>query len=299
MNRRQWLATTIVLGSALLLGIATRPASPSEPKADAPAGIRVFHFGVYTSEKATEMYTTFAPILETAADFLSTTLKSRIDFEIEVGRNYDASIQDLAGGKVDFARFGPASYITAKSMEPGLQIVAMEVKDGQKTFDGVVVTKKSSPIQSLADLKGKTFAFGDKNSTIGRYLAQEALAKAGVHRKDLAKSEYIDRHDRVASAVLHAEFDAGAVKEDTYLKMKEKDEGLREIARLRNVTKPWLARRGLDPAIIEGLRAFLLQYKDQTALKRLEGMTGFAVGDDADFDSIRAAMSASELFDRE
>src|SRR5262249_39400404 len=117
--------------------------------------------------------------------------------------------------------------------------------------------------------------------------------------KDLSKTEFIDRHDKVASAVLFGEYDAGAVKEDTYLKMKDKDEGLREVARLQNITKPWLARKGVDAKVAEGLRSFPLQYQDSAALKRLEGMTGFAIGTDEEYASIRKAMAAAEEFDRD
>jgi hypothetical protein len=36
----------------------------------------------------------------------------------------------------------------------------------------VIAVQKDSPLKTLAELKGKKFAFGDQNSTIGRYLAQ-------------------------------------------------------------------------------------------------------------------------------
>ena len=62
------------------------------------------------------------------------------------------------------------------------------------------------------------------------------------------------------------------------------------------MTKPWLAKKGLDPAVIEALRGFLLAYHDEKVLKHLDDATGFQPGKDEDFDRIRSAMKAAQEF---
>ena len=85
----------------------------------------------------------------------------------------------------------------------------MEDKKGERRFSGVIVVGADSSIKRLADLAGKRFAFGDENSTIGRYLAQAELVKAGIRARDLAHYEYLGRHDLVAKAVSLGDFRAG------------------------------------------------------------------------------------------
>ena len=96
-----------------------------------------------------------------------------------------------------------------------------------------------SKFETLKDLKGASFAFGNINSTIGRYLAQSELLKEGIDNNALSKSEYLGCHDKVFKAVELGDFDAGSLKESTFKKLN-KDNQLRVLHRFENVTKPWV-----------------------------------------------------------
>ncbi len=253
-------------------------------------------FEVYVSDKPTVMFQMFRPILDAAQEFISKELGQPIQIELLISADYEGTIEDLIRGKVDMARVGPASYVTIKEKEPGTSILAMELVGGKKEFDGYVITRKNSTIQTLADLKGKSFAFGDSFSTIGRYLPQALLVQAGIRSKDLKKMEYVDRHDKVATGVLNGDFDAGAIKEETFAKFESQGEGLRKVHTLKNVTKPWLAKKGLSSDLVAGMKKFLLQLKDPTMLKNLDNSSGFTLGSDADFEPIRRSMKISQGF---
>ncbi|MBF0248728.1 MAG: PhnD/SsuA/transferrin family substrate-binding protein, partial [Alphaproteobacteria bacterium] len=131
----------------------------------------------------------------------------------------------------------------AKEKNDGLRILAVESNDGRKTFDGVIAVPTASPARSLGDLRGKTIAFGDPNSTTGRYLAQAALVRAGLAARDFVGIEYLGRHDKVAFAVGAGNYDDGAMNENTFNKYAA-DKGLRAIATFPCATKPWVARAG-------------------------------------------------------
>src|SRR5207249_4194439 len=131
---------------------------------------------------------------------------------LTIFKSYDDGIKALCEGTVDFVHFGPASYIEAKRRNQKIELLAMEHENGEKRFQGVIFVAKASPIQTLADIRGKRFAFGDRNSTIGRWLVQAELVKADVFIDDLAGFKYLERHDQVAAAVEHGDFDVGAVK---------------------------------------------------------------------------------------
>ena len=49
-----------------------------------------------------------------------------------ISPSYEKAIGKLANGEVDFARFGPASYVLAKEQRPGITLIAMESKKGKK-----------------------------------------------------------------------------------------------------------------------------------------------------------------------
>ena len=125
-------------------------------------------FGVYQSDKATVMYKMFFPVIQYIQSDLKRRLGRPVDIQLRIFRSYDEGIESLVAGKVDFVRFGPASYITAKGRNNRIKLLAMEHKSGKKRFKGLIIVAVDSPIRSLTDLKGHSFAFGDRNSTIGR-----------------------------------------------------------------------------------------------------------------------------------
>jgi phosphonate transport system substrate-binding protein len=256
----------------------------------------VLNFGVYTSDKPSEMYKKFRPMLKYLENTASRKLNNRTKIKLRIFKTYEGARDALVEGEVDFVRFGPASYILAKERNPGISILATELNNGKKIFQGIIFVRSDSPIKTLAGLKGKSFAFGNQFSTIGRYLSQAELVRAGIFSGELEKYEYLDRHDRVATAVLHGKFDAGAAKERTFSKYAEK--GLRALKTFDNVTKPWVARAELKPEVVEALRTGLGVLTDKRILITLgKSLTGFDEKvDDSTYDFVRQGIKNSEDF---
>jgi phosphonate transport system substrate-binding protein len=279
---------------ALLLAVL-----PSSPAGDRKTGddkpVLPLEFGVSQSDKATVMYRKLSPVLEWIQNDLEPRLGRSVDIHLTIFKTYDEGIDMLVQGKVDFVRFGAASYISADRRNEGIDLIAMELENGAKRFQGVIAVKQDSPLKTLAELKGKRFAFGDQNSTIGRYLAQAELVKAGVHAADLANFAYLGRHDMVARAVELGDYDAGSMAAGTFEDSRAAGK-LRALATFDNVTKPWLARAGLDPAVTAGLRASLLTLKDAAVLKELK-VSGFAPASDEDYALVREGMKHADGFE--
>jgi len=253
------------------------------------------NFGVYSSNKPTAMVRTFKPILNALETSMAEKLGTDVDIRMQIAKDYEQGIADLTNGKVDFSRFGPASYIEAKRENKHLEILAMENVKGDKVFYGIIAVHKNSPILSIQDLKDRTFAFGAQSSTIGRYLSQLFLENNGISSHDLLKFEYLGRHDKVGTAVGAGDFDAGALNESTFKKLVASGEPIRELARFPNVTKPWIARRGLKPEVFKALQESLWELKDEKKLKSLK-VVGFLPGSDDDYQTIRNAMENNDLF---
>ncbi|MEE9388250.1 MAG: PhnD/SsuA/transferrin family substrate-binding protein [Paracoccaceae bacterium] len=252
-------------------------------------------FGAYAADKPTETVKKYKPFLNYLSQEMSLILGEQVNIRMKIAKEYETGIDHLANGDVDFARFGPASYVTVHERNSGIQIVAMETKKGKKRFKGIIAVHSDSTLQSLSELAQHNFAFGDQLSTIGRYLAQSHLIDAGVTSQNLSGYEFLGRHDRVGTAVGAGKFTAGALKESTFKKLVESGVPIRALFEFENVTKPWLASSSMDPSVLGAMRQIMLGTIDSEILNTV-AKDGFVTGSDVDYDFIRDAMEHSRTF---
>ncbi len=250
-------------------------------------------FGVYTSEKASELYVQLMPILE----HVEKDLQSRghdVHLRLKIVPSYLEGIRSIVQGSFDCARLGPASFIMARKKNDRIQSLAIETENGSEIIRGVFIVRTDSPIQSMSDLKDKRFAFGDRESTIGRFLSQAELVKNNIHAKDLNRYAYVGRHDKVANAVLSKQFDAGVVHVNSFKKYANL--GLRAIADFPNATKPWVCSSTTDLALVKSFREALLGIpKSSPVLKELK-IDGFKDIDWSVLTSVQKGMKLAEQF---
>ena len=275
----------------LIVGLASTLASSATFAADT---IRL-NFGVYSSNKPSAMVKVYRPILKELEDSMSAKLNRKVDIRMQIAKDYDQGISHLVKGRVDFSAFGPASYVEAKRMNKDINILAVENVKGAKVFYGVIAVAENSPIRSIKELKGKSFAFGNEGSTIGRFLSQLALEQSGIRAGDLSRYEYLGRHDKVGTAVGAGSFHAGALNEKTFKKLVANGEQIRELVRFPNAAKPWIARSGLKPKVLSALRDSLLEVEDSATVAGLR-INGFLEGSDEDYKVIRMAMENNQAF---
>ncbi|WP_323778299.1 PhnD/SsuA/transferrin family substrate-binding protein [Leisingera sp.] len=258
------------------------------------AGIELV-FGTYAADKPTVTVKQYQPFLSFLSGRMSDELGEPVSIRLKIAKEYGEGIRQLADGEVDFARFGPASYVHVMMENPAIRIVAMESKNGGKRFKGVIVVHKDSSLRSVEELAGLSFAFGDELSTIGRYLAQEHLLEAGISGADLQVFAYLGRHDLVGEAVGAGKYTAGALKESTFKKLVAKGVPIRALASFDNVTKPWLAAPDMPDSVLEAMRKVMLSSENEEIVRRIS-KNGFLLGADADYDIIRRAMERSLAF---
>ncbi|MCP4296700.1 MAG: PhnD/SsuA/transferrin family substrate-binding protein [Proteobacteria bacterium] len=252
-------------------------------------------FGIYTADKPTTVVRQFRPLLNEVENTFNQRFQPQIKIKMNVAKSYEKGIEDIVSGKVHFARLGPASYIFATNKNQKLKILAMEAKKGKKVFNGVIVVHKDSQIMNIKQLKGKKFAFGNRLSTIGKFLSQQYLVNNGILASHLGSFEYLDRHDKVGASVSKGFFNAGALKEGTYKKLVKKGDPLRIIATFQNVTKPWVAKGELSADLVQKLRTTLLGLNEEESFKKL-GHDGFLRGEDSDYQITRQAINSNDSF---
>lgn len=230
------------------------------------------------------------------ANYLSK--KTGIKIKIKVGSSYYEHIQYIGSGKVDIAYMGPASYVKLINRYGEKPVLAQLEVNGHSYFQGNIITRKNSGINSLADIKNKTFAFGDPNSTMSYIVPHYMLHQAGVFTSKTANHQFLYSHDNVALAVLSGDFDAGAVKPAVFRKYETK--GLRTITKTPKISEHLFVSRSDLPNIqIQKLRVAMLGMEKTTeglsalhAIKK--SITGLNEASSSDYNNLRKIILGSE-----
>lgn len=240
--------------------------------------------GVHPYLPATELVDRFTPL----ANYLSKKIDRPIT--VEIAKNYQTHIDQTGKDQTDIAYMGPAPYVRMVDQYGKKPVLARLEINKKSTFQGIIIVRQDSPFQTLADLGGKHFAFGDPNSTMSHLVPRYMLWKADVLKK-LASSTYLHNHHNVALGVLIGEFDAGAVKEEVFYQYRQR--GLKELTRTPLISEHlFVAKKSLPPEKVEALRNALYQIKNDkegpaimTAIKK--DMTGLVPAADKDYDNLR------------
>ena len=252
-------------------------------------------FGIYTADKASCVVKEFAPAVEWLESSVSASLGKPVTIRMKIANDYGTGISDITSGKAHISRVGAASYVHAVAENPNIDILAMESKGGARTFKGMIAVHKDSDIQTVADLRGRSLAFGSPLSTIGRYLSQDLLLVEGISAKDLSHYAFLNRHDTVGMAVAAKDFDAGALKSGSFKTLVAAGQPLRKLVDFDAVTKPWIAHESLRPDIRQALVEAMLNISPEDA--ELIGIDGFLESGPEYYEETRIAMERAENFD--
>jgi phosphonate transport system substrate-binding protein len=94
--------------------------------------------------------------------------------------------------------------------EAGAQVVSTILYDGKPEYFAIMVTHPNSGIHSVADLKGSTFAFGDKGSTSGYLIPLHYFMTQGIDPETYFAKTLHTRHQAIETQVTQGLLDAGA-----------------------------------------------------------------------------------------
>lgn len=124
--------------------------------------------------------------------------------------SWEGLAKSLASGETDLALMGPWGYVLANN-ESGAQAVATILYEGKPEYYAIIVTHPKSGIGRIEDLKGRSFAFGDKGSTSGYLIPLHELMKRGIPdpEKYFGRTLYT-KHQAIETQVTRGELDAGA-----------------------------------------------------------------------------------------
>jgi len=134
-------------------------------------------------------------------------------FELRFTPQDGQIVDDLGTGVVQFAALGAGSTIQAHAKYGVIPLVRGLNAQGRAEYRSVIVVAPDSSIQTIADLRGKRFAFGSLTSTQGHLIPRIILLQHGLALDDLAAYAYTGSHRNCANEVTAGRFDAGGMQD--------------------------------------------------------------------------------------
>ena len=262
--------------------------------ADTPTVLRV---SAIPDEAPTELQRKFKPL----GEYLSQATGMKVVFTPV--SDYAAVVESLATKKLDMAWLGGFTYVQAKIRTHGTAIPIV-----QRAEDAVFASKfitADPAIKTLADLKGKTFAFGAPSSTSGSLMPRFFLQQDGLNpEKDFKTVAYSGAHDATVAFVAAGKAEAGVLNTSVWDKLVESKKVDTSKVRVFATTPTyfdynWTVRGDLDPAIIKKLTAAFLALDpskpEHKAIMDLQRASKFIATDSKNYDGIEAAAKSAGL----
>ena len=215
--------------------------------------------------------------------------------ELTIPTNYAAVVEAVGNDHVDIAHFGGFTYVQAAKR---FGVRPLVQRDRDQNFHSVFLTPPGSGVNGLADLKGRTFAFGDVNSTSGHLMPEYFMRQSGVDPEVITKAVYTGGHDATALAVANRKVDAGALDELVFERMTKEGKLAADGVRVFYTTPPyfdyvWAARQKLDPQLAEAFANALLKLDASDAAHKrvldILSATKYVRASDGDYDKLRQA----------
>jgi phosphonate transport system substrate-binding protein len=196
---------------ATFLAVTTVLASPAF--ADGHGAITEFNIGLLGGENAQDRLANnecFRAYVEEALG-VPTRLFTPAD--------YNGVIQGLVGGTLDFAWLGASSYAaTYIADENAVEPVLVKTNlDGSFSYHSIGFARVDSGIADLANLEGKTFGFGDPNSTSGFLIPSVEIPQLGYSMEPgdfFGDVVFTGGHEQTIIAVNNGDIDAGVTWAD-------------------------------------------------------------------------------------
>ena len=162
----------------------------------------------FSSVSAENQAATEARYKDVAAAFKERT---GVDMRIYTASDYAGTVQALTAGQIHMAQVGASAYASAwidsnGGVEP---LVANKELDGALGYHSILIVKADSPYKSMDDLKGRTLAWADPNSTSGYLIPLVSLRGAGIEPdKFFGKTLFSGGHEQSVLGVINGQFES-------------------------------------------------------------------------------------------
>ena len=259
----------------------------------------------------------FTPSVD--ADTIASNSRELIEFlEQETGyyfatgipTSYIAVVEALGSGRADIGAMNAFGYLMAHERYGATARLRM-IRHGVDYYQGQIVVRADSGIETLQDLQGKRFAFTDPASTSGYLFPLKMLREADVQ---LGNEMFAMKHDSVITMVYQGQVDAGAsyhsapaadgtirdARERVRTQFPDVEDRVRILAVTERIPNdPFVFRAGLPEEIIEtfieAMMAFMDTERGREIFRNIYSVEGLVPATDADYHLLAEAIRAVDM----
>ncbi len=251
------------------------------------AGDPPLRFGVFPRWNAQSMVREFAPL----ARVLSAALGRKV--VIETDKSFDAFMERVHRREFDLVHLNQLQYLEARQ-QAGYTAIAKLCESPECTMSALIVTRADMPIREIADLRGKTVAFGDRNAMVSHVLAREVLRAHGLQPTDY-HAVFTRNPPNALLTVYNGAADAAGMGSPVFrrpeITRRVDVRKLRVLAESEPIAPlPIAVRTDLEPALVQRLLSTLQSLQDMPdgadALRHI-GANHFAPASDSDYSALK------------
>lgn len=239
--------------------------TPKDPKKLKNPNTLVF---TYTPVEDPAVY---EKIFKPFTDYLAQCTAKKVVF-YQVQSNA-AEIEAMRSGRLHVGGFSTGPTAFAVNIAGA---VPFAIKGYEKDYQGynlIVVVKKSSPYQKLADLKGKKFAHTSPSSNSGHMAPMALFPKEGLTPDKDYKILFSGKHDQSVLGVNSGDYDGAAVASDVFERMARrgqiKEDDFRVIYRSAKFpTSSFAYAHDLEPAFRDRMLKCFYDYRFTDDMKK-------------------------------
>ncbi|MDG9930724.1 MULTISPECIES: putative selenate ABC transporter substrate-binding protein [unclassified Pseudomonas] len=206
-------------------------------------------------EAPTELLRKFKPL----GAYLEQQLGMKVKF-VPVA-DYPAVVEALATDRLDMAWLGGFTFVQVRLKTGNAIPLVQREQDAQFTSKFITA---NPDVKSLADLKGRTFAFGSISSTSGSLMPRYFMLQDGIKPETyFSRIGYSGAHDATAAWVQAGKVDGGVLNASVWDKLVAAGKVDTDKVKVFATTPAyydynWTVRGTLDPALAEKIKqAFL------------------------------------------
>lgn len=231
-------------------------------------------------------------------------------FVTGIPTSYIAVVEAFGSGRADIGAMNSFGYLLANERF-GATARLKVIRHGVDYYQGQIVVRADSGIESIKDLDGKRFAFTDPSSTSGYMFPLKMLRDENVR---LSNEMFAMKHDNVITMVYQGQVDAGA----SYYSAPDKDGNIRD-ARQRVMTQfpdvedkvkvlaitepiandPFVFRKDIPEEVatkfIAALKKYIETPNGKDVFNNIYSVDGLVDASDSDYDGLREMIKAINL----
>ncbi len=206
-------------------------------------------------EAPTELLRKFKPL----GAYLEQQLEMKVEF-VPVS-DYAAVVEAIAADRIDLAWLGGFTFVQTR-LKTGNAIPLVQRAEDEK-FTSKIISADPA-VNSLQDLKGKTFAFGSVSSTSGSLMPRFFMLQDGIEPETFfSRIAYSGAHDATAAWVQAGKADGGVLNASVWDKLVAAGKIDSDKVKVIATTPPyfdynWTVRGTLDPVVRDKIQAAFL-----------------------------------------